>query len=444
MPEKEDARHAKLSAYLYHSVVAVQVQQGTFTVTVTPSEGGKVTAGPGVGAGLACGSGDTRCHESYLDDVGVLLHAAPATEWRTSHGIINDRTLMTDAPLLLKGGGPYAAQAIFTPKALSISSTPPPMRGAFYEYGIKTSGGRGEPTFSLLQGPPGMTIDGEGIGADEEPTTGGMLEWEATPEQIGTHEVIVQANDVDGLTAQQTFMLTVGEETFDTVEPVITLAAAPEVMLLGQSVTITSAATDNIGVLDFALILNDQKVATSLGSFTYTPPTVGRYRVVAVAQDGGGNTDLKRVSFWVKDATATIKLYEGFDAEHGVSHADPTVMTFTSAPLTEKTSIPLPPGVTRLATFGPAADLHFEAANGLRLFLEPGVTGALLPNTAYASVTAATLPALALTAWPEAGQPVTKTDTVVFKTMTGAIFKLGNFTVNSDAWTVTVSYEAIQ
>ena len=59
-------------------------------------------------------------------------------------------------------------------------------------------------------------------------------------------------------------------------------------------------------------------------------------------------------------------------------------------------------------------------------------------------MTAATLPALALTAWPEAGQPVTKTDTVVFKTMTGAIFKLGNFTVNSDAWTVTVSYEAIQ
>ena len=253
----------------------------------------------------------------------------------------------------------------------------------------------------------------------------------------------MQANDVDGLTAQQTFMLTVGEETFDTVEPVITLAAAPEVMLLGQSVTITSAATDNIGVLDFALILNDQKVATSPGSFTYTPPAVGRYRVVAVAQDGGGNTDLKRVSFWVKDATATIKLYEGFDAEHGVSQADPTVMTFTSAPLTETSSIPLPPGVTRLVTFGPAADLHFEAANGLRLFLEPGVTGALLPNTAYANVTAATLPTLALTAWPEAGQPVTKTDTVVFKTTTGAIFKLGNFTVNSDAWTVTVSYEAI-
>ena len=123
MPEKEDARHAKLSAYLYHSVVAVQVQQGTFTVTVTPSEGGKVTAGPGVGAGLACGSGDTRCHESYLDDVGVLLHAAPDPEWRTSHWIINDRTLMSDAPLLLKGGGPYAAQTIFTPKALSISST---------------------------------------------------------------------------------------------------------------------------------------------------------------------------------------------------------------------------------------------------------------------------------------------------------------------------------
>lgn len=107
---------------------------------------------------------------------------------------------MTDVPLLLKGGGPYAAQAIFTPKALSISSTPPPMRGAWYEYDITTSGGRGQPTFTLLKGPSGMTCDGEGVDGDE--STEGVLTWQATPEQIGTHEVIVQANDVDGLTAQ--------------------------------------------------------------------------------------------------------------------------------------------------------------------------------------------------------------------------------------------------
>ena len=119
-------------------------------------------------------------------------------------------------------------------------------------------------------------------------------------------------------------------------------------------------------------------------------------------------------------------------------------MTFTSAPLTATTTIPWPPGVTRLVTFGPAAELHFEAANGLRLFLEPGVTGALLPNAAYANVTAATLPTLALTAWPEAGQPVTDADTVVFTTTHGTTFKLGNMTMNADAWTVNVSYEAIQ
>ncbi len=421
--------------------IAVDVQQAMFSVSVTPSEGGNVTAGAGTGAGIACGIGEeTQCQETYLDNVGVLLHAEPHPEWRTSHWIVNTRTIMTDMPLMLKGDGPYAVQAVFTPKKLSITSTPPPMRGPWYKYDVDTIGGRGEPEFTILKGPSGMTI---GTASDYGHTLTGMLEWEAAPEQIGTHEVVVQAEDDDGQTAEQTFTLTVTDAVFDQADPVVTLAFEPEVMLLGESVVITSTAADNIGVLDFALIINEQKVSTSPGTFTYTPPETGRYRVVVIAQDAGGNTDLKRASFWVKDVSAAIKLYEGFDAERGFSQSDATLMTFTSAPMTDTTTIPLPPGVTRLVTFGPSADVHFEAANGLRLVLEPGVTGVLLPDTNYAGVTAETLSTVSLTAWPD-GQPVTETDTVVLKTADGTVFKFGNMTVNPEAWTVNVSYEAIQ
>lgn len=420
---------------------AIQVQQGAFTVTVEPHEGGTVNAGAGLGTGLTCGPEDTRCQESYANDVGVLLHAVPSPEWRTSHWMVNGRSVMTDTPLMLKGDGPFTVQAVFTLKHLQFTSTPPPLRGVYYEYDIRTSGGRGAPTFALLQGPPGMTVS-EYDGDDA--TVTGLLEWDVAPEHIGTQTVRLQAQDEDGLTAEQTFTLTVTDATFDRVAPSVTLSIDPDIAMRGESVVISSAATDNLGVIDFALIINDDKVATSPGALTYAPPKTGRYRVVALAQDAGGNTDLVRASFWVKDVSATIPLYEGFDAERGFSQADPTLMTFTSAPMTDTTTIPLPPGVTRLVTFGPSADVHFEAANGVRMALEPGVTGALLPNTAYQDVSDATLSSLALTAWGDEGHAITPNDTVVIHTADGGIFKFGNMTVNSEAWTVNASYEKLR
>ncbi len=65
----------------------------------------------------------------------------------------------------------------------------------------------------------------------------------------------LHARDEDGLTAEQIFTLTVTDATFDRVAPAVTLSIDPDIAMRGESVVISSAATDNLGVMDFALII---------------------------------------------------------------------------------------------------------------------------------------------------------------------------------------------
>ena len=225
----------------------------------------------------------------------------------------------------------------------------------------------------------------------------------------------------------------------DVVPPVITLHVTPETIILGQSVTITTSATDNIGVTDFHLTVNGTEIATTPGTATYTPSAAGTSSVAASAKDAAGNSEAETMFFWVTGATATIPLYEGFDAEHGISDVDATVVTFTSGSMIVTDSIPYPPGMTQLFTFHEATDLHFEAANGLRLFLEPGVKGILLKDTRYDSVTADSLAGLTLGTWA-GGTAISATDTVVFLTAEGRYFKFAYVAMNAAAWTVEAQY----
>ena len=414
--------------------VAVQVQQGTFTVTVTPSEGGKVTAGPGVGAGLACGSGDTRCQESYLDDVGVLLHAAPEPGWVVSHWMLDGTTKTANEALLFKGKGPHAAQAIFVPTALTIVSTPPPLiRSQYYWYEVTVSGQHIEHlSFTLVQAPEHMKIERDT----------GVIFWEPAQEQMGEQLVRVRVENDRSDYAEQTFTLTVTPYTFDLRPPDIAITTDKERILLGESISIDFSASDNFELASSSLHINNKLVLTSSGTTVYTPDAPGEYMMTAVAKDRTGNQSKMCTLFWVYLRSATIKFYEGFDADRGMIEHDPHILFFVPNTPEAVTQTAIPADIDQQLRFYNTVEFHLayttQSEHGVKIFLNDGARGAILSNTPYDGVN--TVPSVeTLTAWTD-GRLIAPEDTVVLLTAEGRFFKIGNMTRTPSAWTVQFDY----
>ncbi len=315
-----------------------------------------------------------------------------------------------------------------------ITSIPPVMVNRTYQYDVEATDQDDDVlSFSLANAPDGMTID----------TLTGLIVWTASPEQVGTYTATVTVEDGRGGTTSQPIPLIVTEEMFDEDPPVVSLSVTPETILLGQSVTITTTAADNLRIAAFQLTANDVEIATTPGTITYTPSAAGVYSMTATAIDGGGNTAAANGVFWVKGETAAIPLYEGFNAEHGTSEADPKVLIFVPGAMTAVADIPVPPGITSVFHFSESADIHFEyahtATSELQIVLAPSVSAALLTETPYDSVTPAILANVTLEAWTT-GKAITAADTVVFFTTEGRYFKLAPVAIDAAAWTVEVQY----
>jgi hypothetical protein len=172
----------------------------------------------------------------------------------------------------------------------------------------------------------------------------------------------------------------------------------------------------------------------------------GDHAVLAQVGDGKGGFDSQAFRLHVSVElfeTATVPLFAGFDVESGTAACDASALTLVPGPMTITDEILLPPGNS--LDFGPAADFHLEyapsAAGALVLALEPGVTGVLLPDRAYESVTAADI--AGLSAWP-AAQPVTSRDTVIILTAAGQYVKLGHLYDHPQTWTVSFNYAELQ
>jgi RHS repeat-associated protein len=123
------------------------------------------------------------------------------------------------------------------------------------------------------------------------------------PFQPGTYTLTARATDVSGNEGVGTTTFE-AQGTPDSTPPSITLVIVPRTVPIGDSVTITVSATDNVGVTETRLEINGTPVGLAGGSVVFTPPALGLYTAVAVARDATGNESTATDTFRAVDPDA--------------------------------------------------------------------------------------------------------------------------------------------
>ncbi|MCK4658684.1 MAG: tandem-95 repeat protein [Phycisphaerae bacterium] len=150
--------------------------------------------------------------------------------------------------------------------------------------------------FSLADAPVTMNID----------SNGGAITWKPTQNEVGEHDVTVVVRDSFGAEGSQSFTIEV-EAPNDFFPPEVVVTVEPDVVNLGQSVTITVGATDDVGVASVELTVTsvDQTVSEVValdenGRAVWEPPHVDGYVATAVATDYFGSNGVGRADFYVR------------------------------------------------------------------------------------------------------------------------------------------------
>ncbi|MEZ6061266.1 MAG: putative Ig domain-containing protein [Planctomycetaceae bacterium] len=159
-------------------------------------------------------------------------------------------------------------------------------------------------TFSLVDGPAGMTVD---------PATG-LVTWTPTAAQLATHSVTLEVSDGNGGTARQSFTLcsidpaSIPADDANTA-PVIT-STPPLTALTGQPFEYRIFAQDaNDDALTFSL--NAPPAGATItpitglqaATFSFTPATVGTQTVEIQVGDGNGGVTIQAFDIQVSDPT---------------------------------------------------------------------------------------------------------------------------------------------
>lgn len=225
----------------------------------------------------------------------------------------------------------------------------------------------------------------------------------------------------------------------DAQPPVVTVNIDRESLPLGGVVTISTTATDNVGVTEFHLTVNGSEIAAAPGRAIYTPTAVGQYLIAATAHDAAGNTTTATQRLYVRGEVMTVSFFEAVDIERGVSYRDLNNVALAPGDMNAVRTVILPPE-SNLFAFSPDADGFFSFRDRA-VMLVPIAPAALavLRNTPYETVTASALDSAALSS-DAAGVSVASTDTVVIKTAEGGYAKLGHLQANPAEWTLQFSH----
>ena len=156
--------------------------------------------------------------------------------------------------------------------------------GTLFSYKVIALGNP-RPTFSLISGPTGMTIN----------SVSGLLTFTPAANQVGNSTVVVRATSAQGI-AEQTFTVTVPPPPGD-VTPPTAPASITLVFRNSNSVTLTwPAATDDVGVVSYniyGLFRGSRSshiglIRSGLTNRSYIAP-VGALAYYAAAVDAAGN-----------------------------------------------------------------------------------------------------------------------------------------------------------
>lgn len=199
----------------------------------------------------------------------------------------------------------YETQNLTVPDIAPVISTSPVSSGSldtFYTYDVNASGNP-VPTFSLVTGPAGMTVD--------EAT--GVLSWQPVAGQVGVHSVVVQASNRAG-SVDQAFDITVVADTIAPTTPAnFTFDSATQ-----TSVTFGwDASADAVGVDHY-----------DLATAAYVGPRFGKHWVYTVV-------DSVTTTTWTHNGLAPLSTEDyavrAVDAAGNVSAWSPRVFATTLA-----------------------------------------------------------------------------------------------------------------
>ncbi|XHL98542.1 MAG: putative Ig domain-containing protein [Microcoleus anatoxicus] len=149
--------------------------------------------------------------------------------------------------------------------------------GASYRYDLKATDANGDLlTFALTLSPSGMTVD-----------EFGRISWKPTATNIGNHPVSVKVTDTFGESVTVSYNLSV---VADTVAPKVNIVASNNTANLGDSVTFTVNAVDNVKVESLGLTINGTPVVLDAqGKATVKLNNLTPITAIATAKDAAGN-----------------------------------------------------------------------------------------------------------------------------------------------------------
>jgi Domain of unknown function (DUF6531)/Putative Ig domain len=145
------------------------------------------------------------------------------------------------------------------------------------------------------------TIDSVSKGLGVAIDTLGRISWKPSAANVGIHPVTVQVKDTLGAVATQVFNL---EVAADDLAPIIKLVRGSNFANIGDTVTFQVQATDNVGIRNRQLLVNNQAITLdSNGVGTYTMTAAGVVNVRAIVTDVNGNVSNSSTTVTVLDPT---------------------------------------------------------------------------------------------------------------------------------------------
>ncbi|MGB8688318.1 MAG: putative Ig domain-containing protein, partial [Microcoleus sp.] len=150
--------------------------------------------------------------------------------------------------------------------------------GATYRYDLKASDAEGDLlSYSLLQSPSGMTVD-----------EFGRISWVPKSSDVGTTKPVqIAITDTFGKTVTVSYNLSV---VADTTAPKVNLIASKNAANVGESVTFTVNAVDNLKVESLGLTINGTPVVIDAqGKATVKLNNSTPITAIATAKDSAGN-----------------------------------------------------------------------------------------------------------------------------------------------------------
>nr|WP_228057013.1 putative Ig domain-containing protein [Tychonema sp. LEGE 07203] len=175
-------------------------------------------------------------------------------------------------------GFTLTARANSTPIVPAVPVVQSAVVGSTYRYDLRATDAEGDLlAYSLIQSPSGMTVD-----------EFGRISWMPQATDVGTTgPVQVAITDTFGKTVSVSYNLSV---VADTSAPKVNIVASKNTANLGDSVTFTVNAVDNVKVESLGLTINGTPVVLDAqGQASVKVNNLGNFTAIATAKDSAGN-----------------------------------------------------------------------------------------------------------------------------------------------------------